>query len=108
MMSAPPKRSAWPPRYFVVLWTTRSTPRPKGFCNAGDAKVLSHTLTASWAFEITASSRKSATFMRGFVGDSIHSIFVSGRKASSTSTRSRRSTKVDSTPYPLMIRVKIR
>src|SRR5438034_5944525 len=46
MMSAPPKRSAWPPRYFVVLWTTRSTPRPKGFCNAGDAKVLSHTLTA--------------------------------------------------------------
>src|SRR6266581_1137941 len=69
--SAPPSRSACPPMYFVVLWTTRSTPSASGFCRAGDANVLSHTLIASCALARTASSRRSTTFIKGFVGDCV-------------------------------------
>ena len=42
----PPTRSEWPPRYFVVEWTTMSAPSSSGRWRYGVAKVLSTTTTA--------------------------------------------------------------
>ena len=39
--TTPPTASPWPPRYFVALCITRSTPCRAGFCSTGVAKVLS-------------------------------------------------------------------
>ncbi len=50
----PPITSEWPPRYFVVEWTTRSAPSSSGCCRYGVAKVLSTTTSAPAACAASA------------------------------------------------------
>ena len=45
-ISAPPRPSEWPLRYFVVECITMSAPSASGLCSTGDRKVLS-TLTST-------------------------------------------------------------
>ena len=50
----PPITSEWPPRYFVVEWTTRSAPSSSGCCRYGVANVLSTTSSAPTACAASA------------------------------------------------------
>ena len=61
-------RSEWPPRYFVVEWTTMSAPSSSGRWRYGVAKVLSTATTAPAACAASATARMSTTFSSGFVG----------------------------------------
>jgi hypothetical protein len=72
----PPTTSEWPPRYFVVEWTTASAPRSSGFCRYGVANVLSTTRIAPTACAASAAARMSTTFSIGFEGLSIQTIRV--------------------------------
>ena len=53
----PPTTSEWPPRYFVVEWTTMSAPSSSGRWRYGVAKVLSTTTTAPAACAASATAR---------------------------------------------------
>ena len=64
----PPITSEWPPRYFVVEWTTTSAPSASGCCRYGEAKVLSTTTSAPAACAASAAARMSTTFSSGLVG----------------------------------------
>ncbi len=72
----PPITSEWPPRYFVVEWTTTSAPSSSGRWRYGVANVLSTTRIAPAACAASAAARMSTTFSSGFDGDSIQTIFV--------------------------------
>src|SRR5215207_7903030 len=67
-MTAPPTTSECPPRYFVVLWTTRSAPSASGCCRYGEAKVLSTASTAPARCATWAMAAMSRTCGRGVVG----------------------------------------
>ena len=67
----PPTTSEWPPRYFVVEWTTMSAPSASGCWRYGVAKVLSTTTSAPAACAASAAARMSTMFSSGFVGVSI-------------------------------------
>ena len=50
----PAIRSECPPIYLVALWKTISAPKSKGFCEAGEANVLSTTRRAPVLWAISA------------------------------------------------------
>ena len=70
----PPTTSLWPPRYFVVLWTTRSAPSASGDWRYGVANVLSTARIAPTSWAASAAARMSTMFSSGFVGDSSQTI----------------------------------
>ena len=72
----PPITSEWPPRYFVVEWTTMSAPSSSGRWRYGVANVLSTTTRAPAACAASAASRMSTTFRSGFVGVSSQTMRV--------------------------------
>ena len=74
----PPTTSEWPPRYFVVEWTTTSAPSESGRCRYGVAKVLSTTVRAPRSAAKPATAAMSTIDSSGFDGVSTHTIFVSG------------------------------
>ena len=55
----PPMTSEWPPRYFVVEWTTMSAPSSSGSWRYGVANVLSTTTSAPAACAASAALRMS-------------------------------------------------
>ncbi len=81
-----------PPRYFVELCVTISAPSVSGFWKYGVRNVLSTTVSAFTLFAISDTAWMSATFIIGFVGVSMKNIFVFGRIAAFTSSRSDMST----------------
>ncbi len=72
----PPRRSPWPPRYFVAECTTTSAPSSTGRCSAGEAKVLSTTVTALAARAMAAIRATSMTRRLGLAGVSKNTILV--------------------------------
>jgi hypothetical protein len=74
--------SEWPPRYFVVEWTTMSAPSSSGRWRYGVAKVLSTTTSAPTACAASAAAAMSITFRSGFVGDSSQTMRVFSSRCS--------------------------
>ena len=82
MATKPPTVSVWPPRYFVVEWTTASAPRSSGCWRYGVAKVLSTTSVAPTACAAAAALRMSTMLSSGFDGVSTEPchVFVEVRR----------------------------
>ena len=72
----PPITSEWPPRYFVVEWTTASAPSSSGRWRYGVANVLSTTRIAPTACAASAAARMSTRFSTGFDGVSTQTMRV--------------------------------
>ena len=81
--------SEWPPRYFVVEWTTTSAPSSSGRCRYGVANVLSTTSIAPTSCAASAAARMSTMFSSGFVGDSIQTMRVFSSRCSREVRRTR-------------------
>ena len=97
--TAPPTTSEWPPRYFVVEWSTRSAPSASGCWRYGLANVLSTATSAPRAWATSASAAMSKTRSSGFVGVSTQTSVVASRRwPRRAASRSVRSTKVNATP----------
>ena len=77
-MTAPPTTSEWPPRYLVVLWTTRSAPSSSGCWRYGEANVLSTASIAPCLWASSAMAAMSRICSSGLVGVSIQTSFVFG------------------------------
>ncbi|MNV80404.1 hypothetical protein D3C71_1740060 [compost metagenome] len=83
--------SEWPFRYLVAECMTTSAPSASGCWLHGVAKVLSTTRISLCALAIFDRAAMSASFIRGLVGVSTHSIRVLSVIAASTAARSVRS-----------------
>ncbi len=98
MIAAPPITSECPLMYLVVECTTMSKPCSSGRWIQGEANVLSHTASSPRLRAIAATACRSTSLRSGLVGDSTHSILVSGLIAFSSSSVLERSTKLACSP----------
>ena len=101
---APPTCTAWPSRYFVVEWTTMSTPNSNGRQLIGVGKVLSTMIGTPCSWAICANSSRSVTTSEGFASVSANTQRVFSRKAArSSSAVEVGETKVKSMPISFIV-----
>ncbi|MNT81663.1 hypothetical protein D3C72_2212810 [compost metagenome] len=72
----PPSTSLCPPIYFVEECITISAPNKIGFCNEGEAKVLSQAIINPFSLQIADTAEISVIFSNGFEGVSVQIITV--------------------------------
>jgi len=92
--TAPPSTSPWPPRYFVVAWTTRSAPSLSGVWSTGVAVRVVADVAGAACRAISPTAARSVIFHSGFDGVSTQTRRVLARIAARTAARSAMSTNV--------------